>query len=89
LLQRVKSVVTLPREQTAKVDAGAYALLQLAALALHCWNGHELYIAADEAIPLQSRLRAALMLHAGSVTAKAALWAARCAQEIPAFSLTK
>lgn len=89
LLQRVNSVVTLPREQSSKADAGAYALLQLAALALQCWNGHDLYTAADEAIPMQSRLRAALVLHAGSVTAKAALWATRCTLEIPAFSLIK
>lgn len=89
LLQRVNAVVALSREQTAKADAGAYAVLQLAALALHCWNGHELFVAADTAVPAQSRLRAALTLHAGSVTAKAALWSVRAALEIPAFSLTK
>lgn len=87
--QRVDALLALPREQAILADAGAYAMMQLAALVLHCWNGHTLFIAASETRPAQQRLRAALELFAGSVTAKAALWAARSALEIPAFPLTK
>ena len=87
--QRVGALLALPKEKANYADAGAYALLQLAALVLHCWNGHTLFTAASEAIPAQLRLRAALTLFAGSVTAKAALWATRSALEIPAFTLTK
>jgi len=87
--QRVAALLSLSKEQRNLADAGAYALLQLAALMLHCWNGHTLFNAASESIPAQYRLRAALTLFAGSVTAKAALWATRNALEIPAFPLTK
>lgn len=87
--QRVNTLLALPKEQANRADAGAYALLQLAALVLHCWNGHTLFTAASEAIPAQQRLRAALAIFAGSVTAKAALWATRSTLEIPAFPLTK
>lgn len=87
--QRVAALLALPKERTSSADAGAYALLQLAALVLHCWNGHALFVAAADPVPPQQRLRAALALFAGSVTAKAALWATRSTLEIPAFPLTK
>lgn len=89
LQQRVAELLALPKEQANRADAGAYALMQLAAIALHCWNGHTLFSAASEQDTTQQRLRAALALFAGSVTAKAALWATRCTLEIPAFPLTK
>jgi alkylation response protein AidB-like acyl-CoA dehydrogenase len=71
------------------IDGGAYAMLQLTALALHCWNGHCLFVAADDAVASQQRLRAALTCFANSVTAKAVLWAGRCETEIPAFHYAK
>ncbi len=89
LEQRVKSLVALPKERHAEAEAGAYALLQLTALALHCWNGHTLFVAASAQHPHQQKLRAALSHFAASVTAKAVLWSTRSAQELPAFSWAK
>ena len=86
---RVDSLLNLPKESIRNAEAGAYALLQLTALALHCWNGHTLFVSASEPHPHQQRLRAALGYFAGSVTAKAALWSTRSAQELPAFSYAK
>ncbi|HTQ99211.1 MAG TPA: acyl-CoA dehydrogenase family protein [Candidatus Acidoferrum sp.] len=81
--------LTMSKQQSRTVEGGAYASLQLTALALHCWNGHALYTAADDASEHGARLRAALQYFAASVTAKAALWSARAAAEIPDFSYVK
>lgn len=89
LESRISALLGLPKEKATVAEAGAYALLQLTALALHCWNGHTLFVAASATHPYQQRLRAALGYFAGSVTAKAGLWSTRNAQELPVFSYAK
>lgn len=89
LQKRTGQLLQFSKEQVAAADAGAYALLQLAALAAHCWNGHCLFVAATDAVPYQEKLRAALEYYAGSVTAKAQLWATRAELALPAFDAGK
>jgi hypothetical protein len=89
LQNRTQQLLAFGKEQLASADAGAYALLQLAALALHCWNGHSLFVAAVEPLPYQQKLRTALEYFAGSLSAKAGLWAARAQQTLPASGVGK
>jgi alkylation response protein AidB-like acyl-CoA dehydrogenase len=89
LNERLRQLLAYDKEQAAAADAGAYAFLQLTALALHCWNGHSLYVAAVDAVPYQQKLRSALEYFAGSLSAKAALWATRAAQVLPASAIGK
>ncbi len=89
LRTRVGSLVANAKHNPGSVEGGAYAMLQLTALALHCWNGHSLFAAACDQTALQQRLRSSLELFAGSVTAKAALWAVRSETEIPRVSYSK
>jgi alkylation response protein AidB-like acyl-CoA dehydrogenase len=85
----VAKILSTPQTQSRLVESGAYALLQLAALALHCWNGHALIIAANDESERSERLRNALGFFAASVTAKAALCQARFDTGIPVFRYTK
>jgi hypothetical protein len=84
----VSKVLAATKTEGRIVESGAYALLQLAALAVHCWNAHVLYVAADSS-ERNLRLRHALAFFAASVTAKAALWESRFDTEIPVFRYTK
>lgn len=81
LLQRAELLLSLPKEELSQADGGAYALLQLFGQGLHCWNGHELLLAASTT-GQQRRLVAALQLLATFLPSRARLWAVRAAQSI-------
>ncbi len=89
LTSRVTALLAALQQQPKADNGSAYAMLQLTALVLHCWNGHCLYSAASDSVLLQQRLRTALVYFAGSVTAKAALWANRSESEIPSIYYAK
>jgi 3-(methylthio)propanoyl-CoA dehydrogenase len=89
LQSRVAALLTFDKVQAQQAESGAYALLQLCAIATHCWNGHTLFVAAIGTSAYQQRLRAALLYFSGSVEAKAALWAQKARQEILDFPLEK
>jgi alkylation response protein AidB-like acyl-CoA dehydrogenase len=89
LQNRVSALLSFDKAQAQQAESGAYALLQLCAIATHCWNGHTLYVAASGTNTHQQRLRAALQYYSGSIEGKAALWAQKAAQEIPTFPQDK
>ncbi len=89
LKTKTSSLLAKAKQEPKALEGGAYAMLQLTAVALHCWNGHSLFSAASDAVPTQQRLRAALAYFAASVTVKAALWASRIETEIPAVYYAK
>jgi len=82
LLQQ--TVQALLNSDTAAED-GAYALLQLAGCAVSGWNGHTLHAAAIGESDYQQRLRAALELHAASLTDAARLWAGKALKHLPDY----
>ena len=85
VLHLLRHTVTQLTRAAHPVEDGAYALLQLAGCAVHCWNGHTLYAAATESSDYQQRLRAALQLTAGSITDAARLWAGKAARPLPDY----
>jgi len=81
VLTMLEQTVDSLQRDSAAAEEGAYALLQLAGLAVHGWNGHVLYLAAEEQ---QHNLCAALKLHAASLLDTARLWSAKATTPLPA-----
>ncbi|HWK54693.1 MAG TPA: acyl-CoA dehydrogenase family protein [Hyphomicrobiales bacterium] len=71
---------------TPAPERGAYALLQLSALALHGWNAHCLLRAATGVDGHQQRLRAALTLFAQGYAPRCQSWAQRALAPDPECS---
>ncbi len=84
ILEMLRQVVTR-LQVAATAEDGAYALLQLTGCALHGWNGHTLFAAATAGTPYQTRLRAALELHAASLADTARLWAGKATGTLPGY----
>jgi len=84
VLSMLEQTVASLQEVTGAAEEGAYALLQLAGLAVHGWNGHVLYQAAGAAGGHQRTLCAALELHAASLIDTARVWSGKATTPLPA-----
>jgi 3-(methylthio)propanoyl-CoA dehydrogenase len=79
------TVTQILSTETPRLEAGAYALLQLTGVIVDCWNGHTLYTAATGDSGYQSRLRAALLYHAASLPELARHWSTRALCTMPEY----
>ena len=82
-------LIALSKDDLRKLESATYPFLQLAAVAVNCWNGHLLQNAADPSEFHQHRLAVALRYYASSVTAKAALWGCKARSELPSLPTSK